>query len=353
MEQVRTYKFRLKDGGSRRKFLNRCASAVNFVWNYCNEASSEQLKKHSIWLNVNDLQRLTNGISKELGLHAQTIQQICKEYVLRRVIAKKNRLSWRKSHGNRKSLGWIPCTNQNVKLDGDHVRFGKRKIKFWKSREIPENIRTISFNEDSQGRWHVNFVCLVSIDEIRGNREIGIDLGLKTQATLSDGRKFQRENQTKKYADKLAVAQRAGKKYQAIKLHAKIANIRKDWNHKVANAILNNSKLVVVGNVSATKLAKTNMAKSVMDASWYQLKSMLEYKAKGLGIDFKEVNESWTSRTCSNCFERSGPQGLSDLSVREWTCSKCGSMHDRDINAARNILRLGYQTPIKGILSFS
>ena len=349
LEQVRTYKFRLKDGGSRRKFLNRCASAVNFVWNYCNEASFEQLKKHSIWLNANDLQKLTNGVGKELGLHSQVIQQVCKEYALRRSSAKKRRLSWRKSHGSRKSLGWIPCTNQNVKVDGDCIKFGKKKFKFWKSREIPENVRTVSFNEDSQGRWYANFVCIVNMDEVVGNKEIGIDLGLKTQVTLSDGRKFERENQTKKYADKLAMAQRAGKKYLAKKISAKIANIRKDWNHKAANQILKEAKAIFVGDVSSVKLVKTNMAKSVLDASWCQLKSMLEYKAKGLGIDFKEINESWTSKTCSVCLERSGPSGLSDLSVREWTCSKCGSIHDRDINAAQNILRLGHETLTKGI----
>ena len=349
MEQIRTYKFRIKDGGSRRKFLNHCATSVNFVWNYCNEASFDQLKKHSIWLNANDLQKLTNGVGKELELHSQVIQQVCKEYAQRRSSARKRRLAWRKSKGTRKSLGWIPCTNQNVKVNGDSFKFGKKKFKFWKTREIPENIRSISFNEDAQGKWYVNFVCSVNIEEGNGTQEIGIDLGLKTQATLSDGRKFERENQTKKYADKLAMAQRAGKKHQVTKLHAKIANVRKDWNHKTSNAILSNAKFVAVGNVSSIKLVKTNMAKSVLDASWCQLKSMLEYKAKGLGIDFKEIDESWTSRTCSNCLERSGPQGLSGLSVREWACSKCGSKHDRDINAAKNILRVGHDTPIKGI----
>ena len=93
MEQIRTYKFRIKDGGSKRKFLNRCASSVNFVWNYCNEASFEQLKKHSIWLNANELQKLTNGVGKELELHSQVIQQVCKEYAQRRSSVKKRRLS--------------------------------------------------------------------------------------------------------------------------------------------------------------------------------------------------------------------------------------------------------------------
>ena len=76
---------------------------------------------------------------------------------------------------------------------------------------------------------------------------------------------------------------------------------------------------------------------------------MLAYKALALGIDFKEVNESWTSRTCNVCGAIGEHQGLSGLSVREWTCNSCGTVHDRDVNAAINILRRGSSTPIKGI----
>ena len=349
MEQIRTYKFRLKDGGSKRKHLARWAEAVNYVWNYCNEASFQQLRKHSKWLSSNDLMKLTNGAGKELGLNSQTVQQVCKEYWTRRFNAKRRRLSWRKSRGVRRSLGWIPCTNQNVKVVGDRVKYSGKSFRFWKTREIPQDIRSISITEDSRGRWYINLVCKVDIDSTPGTSDIGIDLGLKTVATLSDGRKFDRDNLTQRYAEKLAMAQRAGKTRLAKRIHAKIANIRKDWNHKTANAILAGARLVCVGDVSSAKLVKTRMAKSVLDASWSQLKSMLVYKALGLGIDLKEVNESWTSRTCSKCGAIGAHSGLTGLSVREWTCDSCGTQHDRDVNAALNILRVGTGTPIKGI----
>ena len=349
MEHVRTYKFRIKDGGSTRKQLVRWAESVNCVWNFCNEASFEMLRRHSKWLSANDLMKLTNGVSKELGINSQTLQQVCKEYWTRRFNAKRRKLSWRRSGGSRRSLGWIPATNQNVKILGDKIKYGGKSFRFWKTREIPTNIRTISFNEDARGRWYINIVCLVDIVACPGASELGIDLGLKTVATLSDGRKFDRDNLTQKYAECLAQAQRAGKKNLAKRIHAKIANIRKDWNHKTANAILADARLVCVGDVSSAKLVKTKMAKSVLDASWCQLKSMLAYKAIALGIDLKEVNESWTSRTCSVCGAIGEHQGLGGLSVREWTCSSCGTLHDRDVNAARNILRVGHDTPIKGI----
>lgn len=349
MEQVRTYKFRLKDGGSKRKHLVCWASAVNQVWNYCNEASFQQLRKYSKWLSYGDLSKLTNGAGKELGLNSQTVQQVCKEYVTRRFNAKRRRLAWRKSVGSRRSLGWIPCTNQNVVITGDTLRYCGKKLRFWKTREIPTNIRSISFNEDARGRWYVNIVCLVDTAENPGTLEVGVDLGLKTLATLSDGRKFERSSIYRDYEERLAMAQRAGKKRLAKRIHAKIANIRKDWNHKTANAILADARLVCVGDVSSSKLVKTRMAKSVLDAGWNQLKTMLAYKAKGLGIVLKEVNESWTSRTCNKCGSIGDHHGLNGLSVREWTCDSCGTVHDRDVNAAINILRVGHDTPIKGI----
>ena len=349
MEQVRTYKFRLKDGGSKRKHLVRWSEAVNYVWNYCNEASFQQLRKHSKWLSANDLMKLTNGAGKELGLNSQTVQQVCKEYWTRRFNAKRRKLSWRKSRGTRRSLGWIPCTNQNVKVAGDRVKYGGKVFRFWKTREIPQDIRSITITEDSRGHWYINIVCKVDIDLAPGTYDIGIDLGLKTVATLSDGRKFERGNIFREYEERLGRAQRAGKTRLAKRIHAKIANIRKDWNHKTANAILVGARLVCVGDVSSAKLVKTRMAKSVLDASWSQLKSMLAYKALGLGIDLKEVNESWTSRTCSKCGSIGDHHGLTGLSVREWTCASCGTTHDRDVNAAVNILRVGHHTPIKGI----
>jgi putative transposase len=86
------------------------------------------------------------------------------------------------------------------------------------------------------------------------------------------------------------------------------------------------------------------MAKSTLDAGWGQIRSMLAYKAIRLGVTYCEVNESRSSLTCSACLARSGPSGLSQLGVREWVCTRCGVVHNRDINAAHNILRLGRET---------
>ena len=174
---------------------------------------------------------------------------------------------------------------------------------------------------------------------VKTGKEVGIDLGLKTLATLSDGQELSRENLTKAYEQKLAIAQRARKKKQVSTIHAKIKNRRKDWNHKKTTELVAHYDRIVVGNVSSSKLKKTRMAKSVSDAGWSQFKTMLAYKAIGLGVEYKEVNESFSTVTCSQCGERTGPKGLSCLGVREWMCSSCHTSHHRDVNAAMNILR--------------
>jgi transposase len=112
---------------------------------------------------------------------------------------------------------------------------------------------------------------------------------------------------------------------------------------------------MVIGNVSSRKLAKTRMAKSVFDAGWFMLKTQLQYKAIGRGVWFKEFDERYSTQVCSCCgvISASSPKGMDGLGVRNWVCPDCGAEHDRNINAALNILSfgLGCQTPADGIPS--
>jgi putative transposase len=342
---MKTFKFRLKNKNLAQ--LSKMGGSVNFVWNYCNDTSIQYLDKYNKWLSGFDLAYLTVGCSKDLSLNAQTIQAIAHEFATRRSQFKKRKLSWR---SKQRSLYWIPFNGQAIRVKKDYVTYNRITFRFWRPREIEGKIKTGSFVQDSKGNWYVCFVCDVNkVVKIKSGGEIGIDLGLKTIATLSDGTTLHRENITTKYADKLATAQRAKKKKRVTAINAKIRNSRKDWNHKETTKIINTYDRVIIGNVSPSKLKKTRMAKSVSDAGWFDFKSMLAYKAIALGVEYKEVKENFSTVTCSVCFERTGPSGLGDLGVREWKC-KCGASHDRDINAAKNILRFGRESLKKGIL---
>jgi transposase len=105
---------------------------------------------------------------------------------------------------------------------------------------------------------------------------------------------------------------------------------------------------IVVGDVSSLKLVKTRMAKSVLDSGWGMLKRMLQYKGAYAGRSVAVVNERNTTRVCSSCSAPTGPSGLRQLAVREWSCRACGVTHDRDINAARNILGSRCWTSMRG-----
>lgn len=343
-----TLKYRIKDSNSAVK-LNRMAKSVNYVWNYCNEASVKAIEYNNKWLSGFDLNYLTVGCCAELGIMANTIQSVCEEYALRRRQFKKKKLAWRSS---KKSLGWIPFKGSAIRINGDVAIYNKQRFKFWKSREVGI-IKCGSFNQDAKGNWYINLVCEVNeIHFQKTGKEVGVDLGLKSTATYSDGTSFVGEKPTRKYADALALAQRANKKKRVKNIHRKIANIRKDSIAKETTRLVKEYDLIVVGDVSSKKLSKTKMAKSVSDVSWGIYKSMLAYKTIRFGKEMKVVKENWTSKTCSCCGCISTAfSGLSGLSVREWKCEHCGQIHDRDVNSAINILRLGHQTLSKGISS--
>jgi putative transposase len=122
----------------------------------------------------------------------------------------------------------------------------------------------------------------------------------------------------------------------------------KDFLHKESARIVKEYGLIVVGNVRPSKLAKINMAKSALDAGWSGFKDMLSYKAITHGGMCLEVNEAYTTQTCLECGCIAGPKGCAGLNERMWQRSKCGAVHNRDTNSAKNILPVGLHTLVGG-----
>lgn len=170
---------------------------------------------------------------------------------------------------------------------------------------------------------------------------VGIDLGLKDFLTTSDGDKVEAQRFYRALEPALAVAQRANKKQRVKAIHAKIKNRRKDALHKLSTRLVNEYGAIFVGDVNASGLAKTNQAKSVLDAGWSTFRTMLQYKGECAGTWFEVVNERYTTQACSECGSLGGPKGRKELGIRDWTCPHCGAYHDRDVNIAKNILARG------------
>ena len=348
---MKTLKLRIKDKHA--SMLIELAQQVNFVWNYVNNLCFKHLQRTGQFLTAFDIAKYTKGASKECDLHSQTIQAVTEELVTRRKQFKKAKLKWRVSNRKsaKRSLGWIPFKSSALKYENGQVKYGNLWFSLWDSYGLSRYIvKSGSFVEDSRGRW---YVCLVvnSAPKIKstGKSAIGIDLGLKDLVTCSDGTKISAPQIYRSYEKQLAIAQRAKKKKRVKAIHAKIKHVRHNTLHQISHRLVKDHAAIFIGNVSAAKLAKTKLAKSVLDAGWTALRTMLRYKCENAGVWFEEVDEKYTTLTCSHCEDDTGPRGLDGLGIREWTCQQCGSLHERDVNAAMNILRLGRQTLAGGI----
>ena len=277
--------------------------------------------------------------------------------MIRRRQFKKAKLRWRVSSGLRKSLGWIPFKASGISYQNGQLKYAGQYFGMWDSYGLSNyQLKTGSFSQDTRGRWYAN-ICVESkaqeLDKSKINtasKAIGIDLGLKDFATMSNGTKIEAQRLYRESEEKLAIAQRANNKKRVQAIHAKISNTRKDFHHKLSTQLVKENIAIFVGNVNAKSLAKTKMAKSVLDAGWTAFRTMLKYKSDNAGVWFEEVNEAYSTQTCSCCGSRQdSPKGRAGLRIREWTCSECGTTHDRDVNAAMNILALGHERLAEGI----
>jgi putative transposase len=312
-----------------------------------------------VWLSGFELQKLTAGFSKCEGVHvdSRTVQQTCKEFATRLRQFRRQKLNWRvsKRKSPKYSPGWVPFKGEGIRYRNGQLHFNGVQIGLWDSYGLSRyEPGSGSFNEDSRGRWYVNIAVKVQLEEKRvphGATTVGIDLGLKTMATYSDGTVFAPQKWYRESEQAPGIAQRAKKKRRVKAIHARIANQRKDAIHKETTALVKKHAAIFVGDVNAKALAKTGMAKSVHDAAWTTFRTQLRYKAIRQCVVFAEVNEAFSTQTCSCCgtIPASSPKGRTGPGIRQWTCCSCGSVHERDTNAARNIARLGLQALAGGI----
>jgi IS605 OrfB family transposase len=234
----------------------------------------------------------------------------------------------------------VPFKAVQLKRKGHCLRFCGKTFRVFE-RHVLDGVTWKSgcFTEDSVGDW---FLCLPVayrvLPSVPSEAAVGLDLGLKTTVATSDGEKLEAGQFYRHIENEIAQAQRRGHKRQAKRLHRRAARRRRDALHKFSTHLVNRYQTIVVGDVSSTQLTQTRMAKSVLDAGWGLLKTQLSYKGQAAGRRVVIVSERNTTRACSDCGALTGPSGLDMLAVRAWICGGCGATHDRDVNAAKNIL---------------
>ena len=248
-------------------------------------------------------------------------------------------------------------TTSAFKWDGESLKLAKMDAPLairW-SRTIPKaaKVTTVTVSVDASGRYFVSLLCDDAVaKKPAGHGKVGIDLGLTHFAILSTGEKVAAPNTFRKHEAKLAKLQRqmAKKtkgsnrrkkaKLRVAKLHAKIADSRRDFLHKLSTRLINENQVIAVESLSVSNMQKNRcLSKSIADASWSEFLRQLEYKAKWYGRELIGIDRWYpSSKRCSDC---GYTMPKMPLNVRQWTCPECGSIHDRDANAARNVLAAG------------
>ena len=345
---IRTLKVRIRDKHAVR--LCRMAHSVNTVWNYANAYARHEWnakRRFVSYAGPRGLAEQTRGAAKDLGLHSGTVQKVCAQFDTSK---RQHGKAWLRFRG-RKSLGWIPFKGAHLELEDGGFRFMRQRFQVWDSYGLGRfTARDGNLVQDPRGRWYLCVpVEMDGLELLESGQAVALDLGLKDAAVASDGQKLKAKWYHGIQA-KLGVAQRARRSQRVKALHAKAKHQRQDALNKFSTALVRQYGAIFVGDVCTAFLLKFS-PKSTLDAGHGILKHQLRYKSLQAGRKFAEVSEQWTTQTCSACGCTAGPKGRAGLNERAWVCPGCGTSHDRDVNAARNILALGlgHGPPVGGI----
>lgn len=312
------------------------------VWNYA-VRKIELDAKDGIYYTPKGFQNLLANHSKNLNMPSHVLQGMMAMahtawHRCFKKIGGKPKLK-----GARNKLNSIPLPDQIKAPVGNRIAIPYLKDVLFHKQDIPEGkIKCGRIVKRASG-WHL---CLFIDAEPNAvlpiaNNSIGIDAGFKHLLSISNGKKVEHPREFEASEKRLGQAQRGINRKLVARLHEKIANQRKDRNHKISRKLVSENSLIAF-SADNHKAIANKFGKSVASSGHAQLRQMLAYKSIASGRLYVEVDNRNSTRTCSACGALTGPQGWAGLSVRRWACG-CGAEHDRDINAAINTLMLGME----------
>lgn len=361
---LKAYKYRLYPNKQQIEQIQKTFGCCRFVYNQtlgyrknlyemkkesisridCNNWKNKFLKVQYEWLKEIDKFALDNAVINMDSAY----QKFFKEH---------NGYPKFKSKRNNKKSYKTNYTNKNIEVSFEKNKIKLPKLKWVKTkvhREFTGKIKSATISQVPSGKYFVSI--LVETEHIpmkENDNSVGIDLGIKDLLITSDGEKFDNIRTTKKYEDKLAKEQRKlshkvkgsknwnKQRIKIARIHEKIHNTRIDNLHKISHQLISENQVIVSEDLAVSNMMKNhNLAKAISDCGWYELTRQLTYKAEWSGRTYIKIGRYVpSSQTCNVCGFVN--KDTKSLSVREWICPVCGTVHDRDINAAINILNEG------------
>ena len=300
--------------------------------------------RNNVFFSKKQFNNLCAGHSTRLGVPSHVIQAALMQAYAAwgRCFRKQSRKPRLKSVRNKLRIITFPDLFNRNRINGGKITLPiVGKIRYFKQQIPHGQIKNCRIIRRASG-WYCQLVIdTVRVFEVKHTyKKVGIDTGFKTLASLSDGTKICNKREFVKWQNRLAQSQRGRNKKLTARIHERIGNRRRDYNHKMSRKIVENHAEIYVTKDNLRKQSKI-FGKSIGDAGIAQLRNFILYKGDIHGRVVKLVDSRNTTRTCSKCGDTTGPRGRSGLTVRVWECSSCGATHDRDINAAVNILKLG------------